>query len=61
DAVMMVVSAHHRPKLDEALPTAKFPVVVSAAVAGAQVRWKKPPLEVEKEIAPEGAIPGIDP
>lgn len=45
DAVLMVTSAHQRPKLDEVLPTATFPVVVSSAIAKAPVRWKKPKTE----------------
>ena len=40
DAVLTVVSAHHRPNLNQQLPRAKFTAVLSATLAGAAIRWK---------------------
>jgi len=40
DGVLTVVSAHHRPDLDQALPTAPFNAVIAATLAGRKVGWK---------------------
>lgn len=40
DAVITVVSAHHRPNLNQGLPTAPFPVVIAATIAGRKISWK---------------------
>lgn len=40
DAVLTVVSAHHRPNLNQKLPSAPFPVVLSAALNGKKVQYK---------------------
>lgn len=40
DGVMMVVSAHHRPNLNLALPKAPFNAVVAATLAGRKIDWK---------------------
>lgn len=41
ECVMNVVSSHHRPAFNEALPQAKFTVLVDAAITGRPVRWTK--------------------
>jgi hypothetical protein len=40
DGVMMVVSAHHRPNLNPALPKAPFNAVVAATLDGRKIKWK---------------------
>lgn len=40
DAVMTVVSAHHRPNLNQTLPNAPFRVVVAATIGGRKIDWK---------------------
>jgi len=40
DGVMTVVSAHHRPNLNQALPSAPYHAVISATLAGRKIRWK---------------------
>lgn len=41
DGVMTVVSAHHRPNLDQELPSAPFPTVVKVGMYGGKIDWKK--------------------
>ena len=41
DGVMTVVTAHHRPKLNQSLPFAPFHAVVSATFAGRKIDWKQ--------------------
>jgi len=41
EGVMTIVSAHHRPNLDQTLATAPFNAVVSASLAGRKIDWKK--------------------
>lgn len=40
DCVMGIVSAHHRPNLNQQLPTAPFHAVISATLAGRKIGWK---------------------
>ena len=40
DGVLTVVSAHHRPNLDQGLPSAPFPTVVKVGVYGGKIAWK---------------------
>lgn len=41
EGVLTVVSAHHRPNLDQGLATAPFNAVVAAALDGRKINWKK--------------------
>lgn len=41
DAVMTIVSAHHRPDLDPDLLCAPFKVVIAATIQGRKIDWKK--------------------
>ena len=40
DGIMTVVSAHHRPNINHALPKAPFTVVVAATLVGRKISWK---------------------
>lgn len=41
DAVMTIVSAHHRPNLDPNLLCAPFKAAISATIQGRKIDWKK--------------------
>lgn len=41
DGVLTVVSAHHRPNLDQKLPSAPFATVIKVGIYGGKIDWKK--------------------
>lgn len=40
DGVLTIVSAHHRPDLNQGLPTAPFPTVIKVGIRGGKIAWK---------------------
>lgn len=41
EGVLTVITAHHRPNLDQTLPSAPFPTVVKVGIRGGKIDWKK--------------------